>query len=68
MQHAMKTITSKIDIEASPMVVWNVLVNLGGYSEWNPLLREGEGTVAVGNRRTHRDHQRQSLRRKPSSA
>ena len=34
------------------MVVWDVLVDLGGCSQWNPLLREGQGTVAVGNRLT----------------
>ena len=36
------------------MEVWTVLTELSRYPAWNPHIREGTGTVAVGNRLTLR--------------
>ena len=35
-------------IRASAQTVWNVLVDLDGYSDWNPLLPQASGALAVG--------------------
>jgi hypothetical protein len=48
----MKVVSASIEIEASPLDVWAVLVDLDRYPEWNPLFREASGRVAVGNRIT----------------
>jgi hypothetical protein len=40
--------SDSIDIEASPMTVWAVLTDLGGYSAWNPLFVQASGDIAVG--------------------
>ncbi|GAB2505566.1 SRPBCC family protein [Nocardia heshunensis] len=44
----MKSISAAIVIQAPPMRVWEVLVDLGAYSEWNPFIREAHGEIAVG--------------------
>ena len=46
----MKTMSATIQIDAEPMAVWGVLVDLPRYPQWNPLFREASGTVAVGQR------------------
>jgi hypothetical protein len=50
----MKTISASIDIDAPPAAVWAVLTDLSSYPEWNPLLREAAGEIAVGKRLTFR--------------
>jgi hypothetical protein len=50
----MKTMSATIQIDAEPMAVWGVLVDLPGYPQWNPLIREASGTIAVGQRITLR--------------
>jgi hypothetical protein len=49
---SMKTVSAAIQIDAPPMGVWAVLTDLSRYPEWNPLLREAAGTIAVGERIT----------------
>src|SRR5262245_10831209 len=44
------TITTAVDIEAPPARVWEVLVDLPAYREWNPFIIEASGTVAAGER------------------
>jgi hypothetical protein len=39
---------SFVDIDATPERVWQVLVDLPAYPEWNPFVTAAEGTVAVG--------------------
>ncbi len=46
----MKSASASIQIDAPPMAVWAVLVDLSRYPEWNPLFREASGQVAVGTR------------------
>jgi hypothetical protein len=45
-----KKIHTEIDIEAKPDVVWNVLVDLSSYPQWNPMVREAGGEVRTGKR------------------
>jgi hypothetical protein len=47
-------VSATIEIDAPPMDVWAVLTDLSRYPAWNPHIREGTGTVAVGNRLTLR--------------
>ena len=51
MHHALRT---SIDIDAPPRVVWDVLVDLDAYAEWNPFIVSSSGSVAVGERLTNR--------------
>ncbi|MFE9689150.1 SRPBCC family protein [Micromonospora sp. NPDC005806] len=46
----MRTITTEIEIEAAPAAVWEVLIDVAAYPEWNPFLREATGRLAVGER------------------
>jgi hypothetical protein len=41
-------LTSHVDIDATPERVWQVLMDLPAYAEWNPFLSGAEGTFAVG--------------------
>jgi hypothetical protein len=42
------TIATAIEIDAPPARVWEVLVDLPAYREWNPFIVEAAGTVAAG--------------------
>ena len=41
---------TEIEISAPPQKVWEVLVDLEHYAEWNPLITHAEGTLEVGER------------------
>ena len=45
---------TEIEIDAPTDVVWDVLVDLDHYPDWNPFIVEAVGTVAVGQRLTNR--------------
>ena len=51
MKHRLST---EIDIDAAPEVVWDTLVDLPRYAEWNPFVVSSSGTVAVGATLTNR--------------
>ena len=54
----------RIEINAPAMRVWEVLIELERFSEWNPSLIEASGTVSVGERL--RIHAAGGLRFKPT--
>ena len=45
-----KQLTSQIDIDASPERVWQVLIDLRAYPEWNPFIVRAEGEAEEGRR------------------
>lgn len=53
MEHRLHT---EIDIAAPAAVVWDVLIDLDRYRDWNPFIVESTGTPAVGQRLTNRLH------------
>jgi len=44
----MKELTTEIVIHADVSLVWNTLINLDQYSEWNPFIREASGKIKEG--------------------
>lgn len=44
----MKSIQTRIHIDAQPDTVWQVLTNFGRYPDWNPFMPRVEGTVREG--------------------
>jgi len=42
--------TSYVDIDATPERVWQVLMDLPAYPEWNPFVTHAEGEFTVGTR------------------
>lgn len=42
------TISTTIDIDASPHDVWAVLTDFASYGEWNPFMDRIDGTPEVG--------------------
>ncbi len=42
------TITTTIDIDADPNVVWDVLTDFAAYGDWNPFMTRIEGRPEVG--------------------
>ena len=47
-QRGMVEHRSSIEIHAPASVVWQVLVDLAHFAEWNPFIREAHGTSTVG--------------------
>jgi hypothetical protein len=47
-------LTTEIDIRATPQQVWDVLVDLERWSEWNPFVTSSEGVAEVGTRLVNR--------------
>lgn len=41
-------ISTRVDIDASPEVVWAVLTDFAAYPEWNPFMDRVTGTPSVG--------------------
>jgi hypothetical protein len=41
-------IKTEINIKASPNQVWKVLTDFNNYSNWNPFIKQIEGTLKVG--------------------
>lgn len=39
-----------IDIDAAPDAVWDALIDLRSYPDWNPFIRQASGTLAAGER------------------
>ena len=43
-------IKTSITINASAQRVWDILVDLESYSQWNPFILRAQGTIALGQR------------------
>ncbi|MGZ4772594.1 MAG: SRPBCC family protein [Ilumatobacteraceae bacterium] len=46
----MKVIEYSIEIAAPPQAVWDVLIDVDAYTEWNPFLTLDRAPTAVGDR------------------
>jgi hypothetical protein len=44
----MREITTRVDIEAVPELVWSALTSFDYYPDWNPFIREASGRIGVG--------------------
>ncbi len=44
----MKALRTEIEIQARPEQVWQVLVDLNKYPEWNPFIHHAVGKASVG--------------------
>lgn len=45
-----KELRTEIDIGASSTEVWNILVNINSWKEWNPIISNSSGEVSVGSK------------------
>jgi hypothetical protein len=45
-----RTLSSTIDIDASPAVVWGVLTDQQEFADWNPFITRFAGDVVLGGR------------------
>ena len=43
-------LTTFVDIDATPERVWQVLIDLPAYAEWNPFITSAEGEFVEGGR------------------
>ena len=46
----MRAIEAAIEIDAPAEVVWEILVDLDSYAEWNPFITEASGEIRRGER------------------
>ena len=49
-----REMVTKIEIDAVPERVWEVLTDFGSYREWNPMIRQAKGDLRTGARLTVR--------------
>ena len=45
----MKELTTEIQINSSPEILWNVLTDFKNYYQWNPILQEIKGEPLIEN-------------------
>ncbi|HEX2015032.1 MAG TPA: SRPBCC domain-containing protein [Nitrososphaera sp.] len=45
----MKELRKEIEINASAIRVWNILIDFGKYEQWNPFIHKITGGAKVGN-------------------
>ena len=50
----MRELHTEIELNASSDVVWKVLTDLGGFSDWNPFITHASGHVREGEQLTVR--------------
>jgi hypothetical protein len=46
----MRTLTSTVDLDATPRQVWDVLIDGRAHAQWNPFITQLDGTLEVGNK------------------
>jgi len=50
--NAMREINTKIEIKASPEMVWNTLTNINDWHKWNPVIVQASGIASIGSELT----------------
>ena len=50
----MKTVSSTVEINASPERVWAILTDLPGHSSWDPFIPSISGSLVPGQNSTSR--------------
>lgn len=45
----MKELTTEIQINSSPEILWKVITDFKNYSQWNPILQKIKGEPLIGN-------------------
>ena len=45
----MKELTTEIQINSSPEILWDVLTDFKNYYQWNPILQKIKGEPLIGN-------------------
>lgn len=61
-----RTISSSIDIDASPAQIWPVLIDFSAYPLWNPFMDRIGGTPVVGARlKVHLNNGKRGMTFKP---
>jgi hypothetical protein len=45
----LKELTTEIQLNSSPEILWNVLTDFKNYYQWNPILQEIKGEPLIGN-------------------
>jgi hypothetical protein len=48
MKYKLKEIRTEIEINASPEKTWEILIDFNSYPQWNPFIRQIDGTPIVG--------------------
>ena len=46
----LRSISSTVDLDATPERVWSVLTDTAAYGAWNPFITQLDGTLQVGNK------------------
>jgi hypothetical protein len=46
----LRSISSTVDLDATPERVWSVLTDTAAYGAWNPFITQFDGTLQVGNK------------------
>ncbi len=46
----MRTITTSVDIQAAPEIVWDILIDGSGHAEWDPHIESITGRFEAGER------------------
>lgn len=46
----MKDLSTEVEINSTPNVVWDILTDFTNYSQWNPILRKIVGELSIGNK------------------
>ena len=49
MIHVLKELTTEIQINSSPEILWDVLTDFKNYYQWNPILQKIKGEPLIGN-------------------
>lgn len=62
----MKTVSSTVEINASPERVWAILTDLPGHASWDPFITAISGSLVPGQNSTSRST-RQVTGRRPSN-